>query len=51
MNYNKMHQSPGLSYDDTLFLSYQKVPKVKITWSYSKQAGLYWLEDSTLTEL
>ena len=36
MGYNKMNQSHGLSYDETLFLSYQKVPKVKIVCSYSK---------------
>ena len=29
MSYNKMNQSHGLSYDETLFISYQKVPKVK----------------------
>ena len=37
MGYNKMNQSHGLSYDETLFLSYQKVPKVKIACSYSKR--------------
>ena len=30
-----------LSYDETLFLSYQKVPKVRIACSYSKEGGLY----------
>ena len=30
MSYNKMNQSHGLSYGETLFLSYQKVPTVKI---------------------
>ena len=49
MGYKKMNQSQGLSYDETLFLSYQKVPKVKIACSYSKEAGLYWSEDSPLT--
>ena len=43
MSYNKMNQSPGLSYDETLFLSYQKVPQVKIACSYSKEGDLYWL--------
>ena len=37
MSYNKMNQSLGLSYDKTLFLSHQKVPKVKIASSYSKE--------------
>ena len=49
MSYNKMNQSHGLSYDETLFLSYQKVLKVKIPWSHSKEGDLYWLEDSPLT--
>ena len=51
MSYNKMNQSHGLSYDETLFLSYQKVPKVKIACYYSKEGDLYWLEDSPLTLL
>ena len=36
MSYNKMKQdeSHGLSYEETLFLSYQKVPKAKISGSY-----------------
>ena len=29
MGYNKMNQSDGLSYDETMFLSYQKVSKGK----------------------
>ena len=37
MGYNKMNQSHGLLYDETMFLTYQKVPKVKITCSYSKE--------------
>ena len=41
MSYNKMNQSHGLTYNETLFLSYQKVPKVKIACSYSKEGGLY----------
>ena len=41
MSYNKMNQSHGLSYDETLFLSYQEVPKVKIACSYSKEGDLY----------
>ena len=41
MNYNKMNQSYGLSCDKTLFRSYQKVPKVKITCSYPKEGDLY----------
>ena len=48
MGYNKMNQSHGLSYDETLLLSYQKVPKVKIACSYSKEGGLYRLEYSPL---
>ena len=43
-----MNQSEGLSYDETLFLSYQKVTKVKIACSYSKEGDLYWLKDSPL---
>ena len=43
-----MNQSHSLSYDETMFLSYQKVSKVKIGCSYSKEGGLYWLEDSPL---
>ena len=35
-----MNQSHGLSYDETLFLSCQKVPKVKIACSYSKEGDL-----------
>ena len=46
---NKMNQSHGLSDDETLFLSYQKVPKLKIVCSYSKEGDLFWLEDSALT--
>ena len=30
-----------LSYDETLFFSYQKVLKVKITWPYSNKIDLY----------
>ena len=44
-----MNQSHGLSYDETLFLSYQKVLKVKIVCSYSKEEDIYLLEDSPLT--
>ena len=40
MGYNKMNQSHGLSCDETLFLSYQKVPEVKIACPYSKDGGL-----------
>ena len=36
-----MNQSQGLSCDQTLFLSYQKVPKVKTAWFYSKDGDLY----------
>ena len=32
-----MNQCHGLSYDETLFLSYQKVPKIKIACSYEKK--------------
>ena len=51
MNYNKMNRSHSLLYDEKLFLSYQKVPKVKIACSYSKEGDLYWLEDAPLTLL
>ena len=37
MRYKKMNQCHGLSYDETLFLSYQKVPKIKIACSYEKK--------------
>ena len=40
MSYNKMNQSHGLSYDETLFLSYQKG---KEACSYSKERDPYWL--------
>ena len=43
-----MNQFHGLPYNETSFLSYQKVPKVKIPCSYSKKVDLYWLEDSPL---
>ena len=43
-----MNQSNDLSYDETLFLSYHKVPKVIFACSYSKERDLYWLEDSPL---
>ena len=36
-----MNQSHGLSYDETLFLSYQKALEVKISCSYSKEDDLY----------
>ena len=36
-----MNQSYGLSYDEALFLRYQKVPKTKIAYSYSEQGDLY----------
>ena len=41
MSCNKMNKSHGLSYDETLFLNYQKISKVKIACSYSKEADLY----------
>ena len=41
MSYNKMNQSHGLSYGKTLFLSYQKVPKIDIACSYAKDGNLY----------
>ena len=41
LGYNTMNQSHGLSYDETLFLSYQKVLKVNIACSYSKEGDLY----------
>ena len=36
-----MNQSYGLSYDETLFLSYQEVKGVKIACSSSKEGDLY----------
>ena len=36
----KLDQSLGLSCE-TLLLSYQKVPNVRITCSYSKESDLY----------
>ena len=45
------NQSYSFSYDETLFLSYQKIPKVKIACSYSKEGDLYCLEDSPLWQL
>ena len=36
-----MNQFCGLSYDETLFPSYQKVPEVKIDCSYLKEGNLY----------
>ena len=51
MSHNKMNLSHGLSYDETLFLSYQKVPKVKFACFYSKEVDLYWSEDSPLMYL
>ena len=49
MSCNRINQSHNLSYDETLFLSYRKVPKVKIASSYSKEGDIYRLEDSPLT--
>ena len=49
MSYNYMNQFDDLSYDETLFLSCQKVTKVKIACFYSKEGDVYWLEDSPLT--
>ena len=40
MSHNKMNQSQGSSFDETLFLSYQKVAKVKIAYSCSKEHDL-----------
>ena len=40
ISYNNINQSHGLSYDETLFLSYQKVPKAKVACSYSKEGDL-----------
>ena len=39
-----MNQSHDLSYDETLFLRYQKIPKVKINPFYSDECSLKWLE-------
>ena len=43
-----MNQSYGSSYDEILFLSYEKAPKVKIVRSRLKESDIYWLEDSPL---
>ena len=49
MSYSMMNQSHGLSYDETLFLSYQKVSKIRIACSYLKEdrilsvKGTLWL--------
>ena len=40
-----MNQSYGLSFVETLFLSYWECPKVEIVCSYSKEVDLYLLED------
>ena len=47
--FNKMNQSHGLSYDETLLLRFQEVPNIKTACSYSKEGDLCWLEDSPLT--
>ena len=39
-----------MSYNETLFLSYDKVLKMKIVCSYSKEGDPYWLEDSPLMD-
>ena len=44
-----MNRSHGLSYDETLFRSYQKVPKVKIDYSFSKESNLDYYMHFTLT--
>ena len=41
-----MNQCHGLLCDETLLLSYQKVPKVKISCSYSKESNFFRLEKS-----
>ena len=41
MNELLPYQSYGLSYDETLFRTCQKVPKVKITCSSSKESDYY----------
>ena len=40
MGCKKMNQSHSLPYDETMFLSYQKVPKIKIACFSSKEGGL-----------
>ena len=40
MSYKEMNQSHSLSYDETLFLTYQKVVKAKIACSYSEDGDL-----------
>ena len=37
-----------MRYDEALSLSYQKVPKVKIACSNSKDGYVYWLGNSPL---
>ena len=34
-----MNKSHSFSFDETMFLTYQKVPKVKIACSYSKEGA------------
>ena len=38
---NQINKSYGLSYDETLFLRYQKVLKTKIACSYPNEGDLY----------
>ena len=42
MSYNHINKSYGFSYDETLFITHQKFPIVKIDCSYSKEGTLYW---------
>ena len=49
MNELQTDQSYSFSYDETSFLSYQKIPELKSGCSYSKEGDLYCLEDSLLT--
>ena len=46
-----MTQSYGLSYNETIFLSYQNVPHVKIACSYLNEGGLYLIEGSPLVNI
>ena len=41
MSNNQMKQSDGISYDETLFLNYQKVQKIEVACYYSTEGDLY----------
>ena len=48
MNELQPNQFSGSSYDKTLFLGYQKLRKLKIATSFSKEGNFFWSEDSPL---